>query len=99
MPVNIYRVTPQGEDNEEVAWLCDDEWVLTPQFEAFKEWLENSTEDLKPGEYVADVGFQWRRDAAAGGPVLDAKSMRRMAELGMDLYLSEYPGFSDENER
>lgn len=29
MPVNIYRVAPEGEENEQVAWLCDDEWRLT----------------------------------------------------------------------
>src|SRR5437764_847154 len=25
MPVNIYRVTLDGEENEKIAWLCEDE--------------------------------------------------------------------------
>jgi hypothetical protein len=96
MPVNIYRVTPDGQENEEIAWLCDDVWLLWPQIEALSAWLEHSTGTLQPAEYVADVGFCWRRDASAGGPVLEPVAMGRMAELGISLYLSEYGSFADE---
>jgi hypothetical protein len=96
MPVNIYRLTPDDQENEEVAWLCDDVWLIRPQIEALSTWLEQSSATLQPADYIADVGFQWRRDALAGGPVLDPTAMRRMADLGMWLYLSEYPGFADE---
>jgi hypothetical protein len=90
MPVNVYRVMPDDQDNEEIAWLCDDEWEIAPQIEALSAWLAESSSMLRPGEYVADVGFGWRRKASAGGPVLEPIAMRRMAELGMSLYLSEY---------
>ena len=96
MPVNIYRVTPEDQDSEEIAWLCDGEWLLWAQIEALSTWLAESSSTLQPGEYVADIGFGWRRDASAGGPVLEPAAMRRMAELGMSLYLSEYGYFTDE---
>ena len=97
MPVNIYRVTPEGQKNRRIAWLCDGEWHLRPQIEALSAWLSAEGSSLAPAEYVADVGFCWRRDALAGGPVLEPTALRRMADLGMSLYLSEYPGFADEH--
>ena len=62
MPVNIYRVTPEDQKNDQIAWLCDDVWMLRPQVEALSKWLEDQRA-LPPGKYVADVGFCWRRDA------------------------------------
>ncbi len=97
MPVNIYRVTPEGQKNERLAWLCDGEWILSPQIEALAEWLERASAKLPVAEYVANVGFCWRRSARAGGPVLEPVTMRRMGDLGMSLVISEYPGFADEN--
>lgn len=94
MPINIYRVTPDGQGDEEVAWLCDDDWLLWREIEALSLWLEESGASLPPAEYVADVGFCWRRSASAGGPVLKSSMLRRMADLGMHLYLSEYSGFA-----
>ena len=97
MPVNIFRVTPDGQVNEPIAWLCDGEWTLTPQVEALCIWLAEVGSALPPAEYVADVGFRWRRNAMSGGPVLEAGDMGRMAALGMRLYLSEYGGFADDS--
>src|SRR5688500_5843099 len=96
MPVSIYRIAPDDHDNAQVVWLCDKEWSLWPQIEALSEWLEKSAVNLPLGEYVANVGFCWRRDASAGGPVLDVTMMRRMSDLRMSLFLSEYPGFVGE---
>src|SRR5690349_17114748 len=98
MPVNIYRVTPEGQKNERVAWLCDDEWKLTPQSEALAAWLQGEGSRLEPARYVADIGFSWRRDACAGGPAFSPATLRQMAELGMSLFISEYAGFTDEME-
>lgn len=95
MPVNVYRVTPGVQKHERVAWLCDGEWLLRPQIEALSAWLEENTRTLPPGGYVADVGFCWHRNARAGGPVLEPAALRYMADLGMSLFLSEYPGFAD----
>ena len=96
MPVNIYRVTGDDQaDNQDVAWLCDEEWELSPQVYALQEWVNQWGRALPPAEYVADIGFCWRRDAASGGPVLEPSSMRIMAGIGMSIYFSEYPGFSD----
>lgn len=97
MPVNIYRVTPENaKGDKHIALLCDDEWLLCSQLEALSAWLEQSTASLQPAEYVADVGFCWRRDASGGGSVLEPTAMRRMVELGMSLYLSEYGSFAGE---
>jgi len=98
MPVAIYRVTPKGQKNERVAWLCDQQWELCPQAEALERWLEQTGQSLPPAEYIADVGFKWRRDASAGGAALPPAMLRRMADIGMSLFLSEYGGFTDESE-
>ena len=97
MPVNIYREILDEQRNEPITWLCDDEWELTPQIDALSQWLEQNGAALLPAEYVADVGFCWRRNAASGGAVLKPAAMRRMADLGMSLFLSEYAGFADEH--
>lgn len=91
MPVNIYRVTAGSEASERVAWLCDDSWRLPVQAEALQAWLVEHGATLNPSEYVADIGFKSRSDAGGGGAVLPPEMMRTMADLGMSLYLSEYP--------
>ena len=98
MPINIYRSTSDEQESEKIAWLCDGEWELAPQIYALSLWLERSDMALPSAVYVADIGFCWRRDAASGGGVLEPTAMRRMADLGMSLFLSEYAGFSDEIE-
>ena len=99
MPVNIYRVTPDGQKNERVARLCADEWRLTPQSEALTSWLRTEGLNLTPAEYVANIGFSWRRDACSGGPTFEPDTLRQMADLGMSLFISEYAGFADEAEK
>ena len=98
MPINIYRVTTDDKPNDNIAWLCDGEWLLCPQVDALADWLEKNVAGLPGGEYVADIGFCWRRDASAGGPVLSVATMRRMVDIGMELFLSEYSGFAGEHE-
>ena len=97
MPIEIYRVTPEGQSGEEIAWLCDNQWLLWVQVDALSKWLQEAGAALQPGKYVADIGFCWRRSASAGGPVLAPEVMRRMADLGMSLFLSEYSGFAHES--
>jgi hypothetical protein len=92
MPVNIYRVTPEGQKNESIAWLCDDNWRLPDQAEALEAWLAANHAALKPNKYVADIGFTMREDASGGGAAIPPEMMRAMADLGMSLFLSEYPG-------
>jgi len=96
--VNIYRVTAVGQHNEHIAYLCDDEWSLPPQIQALVDWLAKSAAALPRGHYVADVGFQWRRNAGGGGSAIDPAAMTRMAEIGMYLFLSEYSGFAGEDD-
>ena len=95
MPISIRRITPQGEENISLAWLGDGEWSLPPQIELLDSWIDANAQELPPGEYVADVGFCWRRDAAGGGSSLGPDVLKKMGIAGFSLFLSEYQGFSD----
>lgn len=89
MPIKI-TYGPAGS-NEEVAWLCDSNWRLPDQVSALEAWLNENKATLKTGRYGADVGFSVREDAFGGGAVISPEMMRTMADLGMSLFLSEYP--------
>lgn len=88
MPINIYS---EDDSQERVAWLCDDCWRLPDQIDALEAWLAEHKTQLRPGRYVADVGFMIRPEACGGGAVISPEMMGAMAALGMSLYLSEYP--------
>lgn len=87
MPINIYI----EETRENLDRLCDDIWDLPDQIAALETWLENKEKSLNPNKYVADIGFDIRKDATGGGGVLSSKSMKIMGTIGMDVYFSEYP--------
>jgi hypothetical protein len=87
MPINIYI----QETSEKVDWLCDDIWDLPTQIDALETWLANKAKDLKPNQYVADIGFDISKNSSGGGGVLNSKSMAIMGNIGMDIYFSEYP--------
>ena len=91
MPVNIYRANPMGQRTEKIAWLCDGNWRLPDQAEALAAWLSESGASLKPDRYIADIGFTPREDALGGGAAFSPEMMRTMADLGIALFLSEYP--------
>lgn len=98
MPTYICKVNTPGDRSEnQIASLCDGEWDLRTQAEALSAWLEANSGTLQPGEYVADIGFCWRRNACGGGAALDPQTLRWMADAGIYLHLSEYSGFSDED--
>lgn len=94
MPVRIDRKT--DDNNEEVAWLCDDEWELPTQLETLEKWLKEKGRKLSKGTYVADVGYCPRPNACGGGGVISTESMQVMVSIGMDLFLSEYPEMAEE---
>jgi hypothetical protein len=80
---------------DEVAWLCDNCWRLPDQVTALEEWLDAHKTTLKKGRYVADIGFSTRVDAAGGGAAISSEMMRTMVDLGISLFLSEYPGVEE----
>lgn len=86
MPINIYI----EETGEKLDWLCDEAWDLPTQIDKLETWLMDKGKALKPSKYVADIGFDIRKDASGGGGVLSSKSMKIMGEIGMDVYFSEY---------
>ena len=98
MPIRIDKVLPDGQENEEIAWLCDDEWLLGVQVDELIRWMGEVGSKLPPDEYVADIGFCWRKSAMSGGPVIEAPVLQQMGEIGLSLYFSEYPGFAEESD-
>jgi hypothetical protein len=96
VPVKVYV---DDEDHAEVAWLCDDNWRLPDQVEALVEWVQQNRSTLDKGRYVADIGFSPRADAAGGGAAISPEMLRAMADVGICLCLSEYPPFTDSDDR
>jgi hypothetical protein len=90
MPIKIAHV---GNSKKEIAWLCGGEWALPPQVAALEVWLKRKRK-IKAGDYYADLGFMPRKDAGGGESALTPAMMQKMADLGITLYLSEYPGFA-----
>lgn len=98
MPISIIDHTnsENGEKGIRIEWLCDDEWEMPVQIKSLDQWLTNTGCKLPAGTYTADLGFSPRAGALGGGAVLTTKSMRIMVEIGMNLYLSEYPEFVEQ---
>ncbi len=98
MPINIidYSEASEGESGKPLEGLCNDKWEMPAQIEALEKWLIENQSDLTSGDYVADIGFSPRPGAAGGGAVLSVRTMKIMSDIGMNLYLSEYPEFVDE---
>jgi hypothetical protein len=92
MPINIYNRT----NNEKLDWLCDDVWDLPNQIDTLEKWLIAKGVLLPKSSYVADIGFDIRKDATVGGAVINSDSMKIMSDIGMDIFLSEYPNAQTE---
>ena len=86
MPINIY----EQKTHKEVAYLADSYWDLPNQIAELEEWLKET--NTLSGTYVADIGFDIRPDASGGGAVLTLDMLKKLSELGIEIYLSEYPG-------
>jgi len=87
LPINIYN----NDNTEKIVWLCDGNWELPSQIDELETWLKENESNIPSGNYVVDIGFDIRKDACGGGGVLTTQSMAIMVNLGMELYLSEYP--------
>jgi hypothetical protein len=96
MPVKVYV---DYDNHAEVAWLCDDIWHLSEQVDALAAWLQQNHSTLDRGRYIADIGFSPRPDAAGGGAAISPEILRTMGEVGMSLFLSEYPPFIESDDR
>ncbi|MGJ8716609.1 MAG: hypothetical protein ACSHXG_16035 [Maribacter stanieri] len=86
MPINIYI----EDSGEKLEWLCNEDWDLPTQIDALETWLMNKGKNLEPSKYVANIGFDIRKDTTGGGGVLNSESMKIMGKIGMDVYFSEY---------
>jgi hypothetical protein len=87
MPIHIYL----EESVKTIDYLCEEIWDLPTQIDALESWLVKIGNNLEPNKYIADIGFDIRKDAFGGGGVLSHKSMEIMGRIKMDVYFSEYP--------
>lgn len=90
MPIKI-----RDNQNDEIAWLCSDDWELPIQLQALEEWIRD--QKTKAG-CSADIGYAPRPGALGGGGKLSSESIKKMAELDMELYFSEYPPLGETND-
>ena len=95
VPIIIYSAKA---DRITAAWLCDNNFRLPDQTAELGRWLQENGSSLKPGEYIADIGFAPREDASGGGDAFSPETMRIMADLGITLFLTEYPELDQEPE-
>jgi hypothetical protein len=87
MPINIYK----EESYETIALISENNWNLPNQIDDFEKWLFSIGKNLPNGKYIADIGFDIRKDASGGGAVINLKMIKILAKIGMEIYLSEYP--------
>ncbi len=99
MPINLINYTDakDGEKGVVMDHLCDGAWEMPEQIATLEAWLKQHREKVPKGNYVADIGFSPRVDAAGGGAVLTSEAMEIMVALGMELFLSEYPQCEEDN--
>ncbi len=97
MPINLidYSDVRKGEKGITLGYLCEDAWEMPEQIEALETWLKQNKGKLKKGSYSADIGYSPREEASGGGTVLTIEAMEIMVNIGMNLYLSEYPVFEE----
>ena len=87
MPINIYE-----EDTfKKIANLSSDKWDLPNQLDDFEVWLKTEGVKLQKSIYVADIGFDIRKNANGGGAIINLEMIKILAQIGMEIYLSEYP--------
>lgn len=78
---------------ENFVELAAGEWKLTEQVEALRDWLKEHHHELdRDFAWIADIGFELRKDATGGGPVISVAMMKLCVECRMDIFLSEYGG-------
>ena len=90
MPINIYNEI----NNEKIEYLCEDVWDLSTQIYELEKWLTEKGKELPIGKYVADIGFDIRKNASGGGGIINTKMINIMSKIGIEVYLSEYAGLS-----
>ncbi|WP_282019195.1 hypothetical protein [Salegentibacter mishustinae] len=85
MAINIYK-----ENFESIEYISENNWDLPTQIYELEIWLEKNQKKLQKGKYVADIGFEMRKDANGGGAVLNSKIIKMLNDVGMEIYFSEY---------
>lgn len=88
MPINIY----DDNSNSQLANLGEDSWELPYLLDELEKWVHLNYSKIPKSKYIADIGFDIRSDAFGGGGVLNTLLLKKISDLNMDIYFSEYPG-------
>lgn len=73
------------------ANLYEDDWNLSSQLFQFEEWLIQNASSLSDAKYIVDIGFVGDKEAGGGGYVLEPSFMRKLVDMNIELWFSEYP--------
>jgi len=85
VPIHIYK-----ENFKTIEHIAKNDWDLPTQIFELEKWLENKGKKISKGKYVADIGFEVRKDASGGGAILNSEMIKTLNEIGMEIYFSEY---------
>ena len=90
MSIRIYN----DNNNKEIESLCEDIWDLPTQIYELEKWLNLNGNILPRNKYVADIGFDIRKDATGGGTDINIEMINMLSNIGMRILLSEYPNMN-----
>jgi hypothetical protein len=96
VPTKIYV---DDDSKDEVAWFCGEDWDLAAQVLALEAWLSANQSQVPAGGCIADIGFSVHLSPGGGGAAISPTMMRCMADLGITLFLSEYPASDAQPDR
>jgi len=78
---------------ENLAELFGDEWRLREQIDGLTKWLRDHPDALDPTQqWVGDIGFCVRGDAAGGRLAISRELMAMCTRSNLEIMLSEYLG-------
>ena len=84
------RKVVDGE-SENYQLIGEGQWDLQALVEMFSEWLLENDGRLETADgWIADIGFNARRVASGGGPIIGTELMNLCLRNHVEIYLSEY---------
>ncbi len=88
--MSIYISKIEKGERIQAFHIAENEWALPMLFIEFERWVKEESNQLEPGEWIADIGFSPRTSANGGGPIISKELMSSCVKIGLSIYLSEY---------
>jgi hypothetical protein len=82
---------PEGQDNELIVCLCEDNWQLHELVNSLEAWLIENHSKLQPSAFMAIASFSVEENHSADAVAFSPTMLRTMGDLGMWLCLAKYP--------